>query len=73
MREVVLHEKVTAKDTEIIKAMAESVYWVDGAAYPALAEEWRDAYQHICDQGAYDLLQDELEKLFGENYELKTI
>ena len=65
MKEVSAHQKVTAKDTAIITAMAQSVYFVDGAYFHDKAMEWREAYEHICNQEAFDLLQDELEKLFG--------
>ena len=65
MKEVEEHQKVTAKDTAIITAMAQSVYFADGAYFHDKAMEWREAYEHICDQEAFDLLQDGLEKLFG--------
>lgn len=65
MKEVEAHQKVTAKDTAIITAMAQSVYFADGAYFRDKGMEWREAYEHICDQEAFDLLQDELEKLFG--------
>lgn len=65
MKEIEAHQKVTAKDTAIIAAMAHSVYFADGAYFHERAIEWRDAYEHICDQEAFDLLQDELEKLYG--------
>lgn len=65
MKEVASHQKVTAKDTAIIMAMAQSVYFADGAYFHAKAMEWREAYEHICDQDAFDLLQDGLEKLYG--------
>ena len=65
MKEVKEHQKVTAKDTAIIAAMAQSVYFADGAYFRDKAMEWREAYEHVCDQVAFDLLQNELEKLFG--------
>lgn len=65
MKEVSAHQRVTAKDTAIIAAMAESVYFADGAYFHDKAMEWRDSYEHICDQDAFDLLQNELEKLYG--------
>lgn len=65
MKEVQAHQKVTAKDTAIIAAMAQSVYFADGAYFHDKAMEWREAYEHICDKEAFDLLQDELGKLFG--------
>lgn len=66
MHEVELHQKVTSKDTEIIKAMAQSLYWVDGAYYREKMDEWREAFEHICDPEAFDLLQEELGKLFNQ-------
>lgn len=66
MKEVESHQKVTANDTEIIRAMAQSVYFADGAYFHDKAMEWREAYEHICDQEAFDLLQDELVKLFNQ-------
>ena len=66
MKEVSEHQKVTANDTEIIRAMAQSVYFADGAYFHDKAMEWREAYEHICDQEAFDLLQDELGKLFNQ-------
>lgn len=66
MQEIAIHQKVTAKDTEIIKAMVQSLYWVSGAYYREKMDEWRDAYQHICDDEAFDLLQNELDKWFNK-------
>ena len=66
MQEIALHQKVTAKDTEIIKAMAQSLYWVDGAYYREKMDEWREAFEHICDQEAFDLLQEELDMWFNK-------
>lgn len=66
MKEVSEHQKVTAQDTAIIAAMAQSVYFADGAYFRDKAMEWREAYEHICDQEAFYLLQDELEKLFNQ-------
>lgn len=65
MKEVEAHQKVTVNDTEIIRAMAQSVYFADGAYFHDKAMEWREAYEHICNNEAFDLLQDELEKLFN--------
>ena len=65
MQEIELHQKVTAKDTDIIKAMAQSLYWVDGAYFREKMDDWREAFEHICNNEAFDLLQDELEKLFN--------
>ena len=62
MQEIELHQKVTAKDTEIIKAMAQSLYWVDGAYFREKMDDWREAFEHICNNEAFDLLQNELEK-----------
>ena len=73
MKEIALHQKVTANDTEIIRAMAQSVYFADGAYFHDKAMEWREAYEHICDQEAFDLLQDELEKLFNGTYPVDVI
>lgn len=73
MKEVSAHQKVTAKDTAIITAMAKSVYFADGAYFHDKAMEWREAYEHICDQEAFDLLQDELEKLFNGTYPVDII
>lgn len=67
MQEVELHQKVTAKDTEIIKAMAQSLYWVDGAYYREKMDEWREAFEHICDADAFTILQDELDKWFNKS------
>ena len=65
MKEVEAHQKVTANDMDIIRAMAQSVYFADGAYFHDKAMEWREAYEHICNNEAFDLLQDELEKLFN--------
>ena len=65
MTDVPEHQKVNAKDTEIIKAMAQSLYWVDGAYFREKMDDWREAFEHICDNEAFDLLQGELEKLFN--------
>lgn len=73
MKEVSAHQKVTAKDTAIITAMAQSVYFADGAYFHDKAMEWREAYEHICDQEAFDLLQDELEKPFNGTYPVDVI
>ena len=73
MKEVESHQKVTAKDTAIIAAMAQSVYFADGAYFHDKAMEWREAYEHICDQEAFDMLQDELEKLFNRTYPVDVI
>ena len=66
MKEVSAHQKVTAKDTAIIAAMAQSVYFADGAYFHDKAMEWREAYEHICDQEAFDLLQEELDMWFNK-------
>ena len=66
MKEVEAHQKVTAKDTAIIAAMAQSVYFADGAYFHDKAMEWREAYEHICDQEAFDLLQEELDMWFNK-------
>lgn len=73
MKEISEHQKVTANDTAIIMAMAQSVYFADGAYFHDRAIEWRNAYEHICDQDAFDLLQDELEKLFNGTYPVDII
>lgn len=65
MKEVEAHQKVTANDMDIIRAMAQSVYFADGAYFYDKAMEWREAYEHICNNEAFDLLQDELENLFN--------
>lgn len=65
MKEITEHQKVTSKDTEIITAMAHSVYFADGAYFREKADEWREAYEHVCTNEAFDMMQDELEKLFG--------
>lgn len=65
MNSINQHQKVTKENIEIIQAMADSLYWCDGVYCRAVMEDWRDAYEHILDDEAYDVLENKLEEKFG--------
>lgn len=58
-------KKVTAKDTEIIHAMADAVHWASQHFYHERGMDWRRAYQFICDDEAFWLLEEEIEQYFN--------
>lgn len=65
MKEIQEHQVVHRRNVAVIKGMAAALYWVDGAYFREKMDEWREAFEHICDEGAFEMLQDELGRLFN--------
>lgn len=58
-------QKVTAKDKEIIEAMADIVYHIIQQSFFERGMDYREAYEFICDDEAFNMIQDELEQYFN--------